>query len=178
MYKLLLNEHNHILGYTYIKEKQDSDIVFLEQDLPLVDSYLIPKTQIEVLELRDIQAWLNANDYKVNKHLLGEYADNDPRWTDYLQQRQVKLARYNDLEQVIAQAVKEPFDLTRLTPIPVEVIDDVVEQVIDDVVDEIIPIEEQINYTYEDIEAAKIIETEEEVVEDSTVEDTETTFSE
>jgi hypothetical protein len=81
--------------------------------------------------------------------------------------------QYTELPEIV---VEEP------TPIPVEVVDDVVddvvEQVVDDVVDDIIPIEEQINYTYEDIEAAKIIETEEEVVEDSTVEDTETTFSE
>jgi hypothetical protein len=78
----------------------------------------------------------------------------------------------NVLEQQIANIVWVD------KPITVEVVDDVVEQVVDDVVDDILPIQEQTNFTYEDIEAAKIIETEEEVVEDSTVEDTETTFSE
>jgi uncharacterized membrane protein len=53
---------------------------------------------------------------------------------------------------------------------------------VDDVVDDFVPIEEQTNYSYEDIEAAKnmdVVEDLEKVEEtDSTDEDTETTFSE
>jgi hypothetical protein len=181
MYKLLFNDNQQVVGYTFIKEQQDGDIVFLTQDLPLVDEYLQPLNIEEHNETQDIQTWLKENDYKINKHLLGEYAENDPRWTDYLQQRQVKLARYNDLEQVIAQSVKEPFDLTLLQPVD-KVVDDVVEQVVDDVVDDIIPIEEQINYSYEDIEAAKnmdVVEDLEKVEEtDSTDEDTEKALTE
>ena len=83
---------------------------------------------------------------------------------------------YTELPEIIVEEV------TLIEPEPVEVVDDVVEQVVDDVVydvvDDILPIQEQTNFTYEDIEAAKLVETEEVVVEDSTVEDTETTFSE
>lgn len=49
-------------------------------------------------EMASIKAWLNANDYIINKHTLGEYTDNDPRWTNYLAERKIKLARYNELE--------------------------------------------------------------------------------
>lgn len=49
-------------------------------------------------EMASIKAWLNANDYIINKHTLGEYADTDPRWTNYLAERKIKLARYNELE--------------------------------------------------------------------------------
>jgi hypothetical protein len=181
MYKLLFNEQQQVIGFGTVYEQQESDVIFLEQDLPLVREYLKPLHIEEHQELQDIQAWLQAHDYIINKHLLGEYKDNDKRWTDYLQQRQVKLARYNDLEQVIAQAVKEPFDLTLLTPVD-DVVDEVVEQVVDDVVDDVIPIEEQINYSYEDIEAAKnmdVVEDLEKVEEtDSTDEDTEKALTE
>lgn len=49
-------------------------------------------------EMAEIKAWLNANDYIINKHTLGEYSDTDTRWTNYLAERKVKLARYNELE--------------------------------------------------------------------------------
>lgn len=49
-------------------------------------------------EMAEIKAWLNANDYIINKHTLGEYTDTDARWTNYLAERKVKLARYNELE--------------------------------------------------------------------------------
>jgi hypothetical protein len=135
------------------------------------------------IELNQIKIWLRENDYKVNKHILGEYQDDDERWTDYLQERSVKLARYNDIEhellttEWVDDVIPQPVD---------EVVDDVVEQVVDEVVDDIIPIEEQINYSYEDIEAAKNmdvvedLETTEEVIEDvvddlETVEETDST---
>ena len=49
-------------------------------------------------EMAGIKSWLNANDYIINKHTLGEYSDTDPRWTNYLAERKIKLARYNELE--------------------------------------------------------------------------------
>lgn len=49
-------------------------------------------------EMASIKAWLNANDYIINKHTLGEYTDTDTRWTNYLAERKIKLARYNELE--------------------------------------------------------------------------------
>ena len=49
-------------------------------------------------EMAGIKAWLNSTDYIINKHTLGEYTDTDPRWTNYLAERKIKLARYNELE--------------------------------------------------------------------------------
>jgi hypothetical protein len=144
MYKLIFNEQQQVVGYTFINEQQEGDVVFLAQDLPLVKEYLQVSNLQEYQELHDIQAWLQANDYKINKHLLGEYEDNDPRWTNYLQERQVKLARYNELEQLIAQAVKAPFDLSLLTPIEIveqePLQNDTIEDVIiaDEVTDQVV----------------------------------------
>ena len=52
-------------------------------------------------EMASIKSWLNANDYIINKHTLGEYSDTDYRWLNYLAERKVKLARYNELELLV-----------------------------------------------------------------------------
>ena len=52
-------------------------------------------------EMASIKSWLNANDYIINKHLLGEYSDTDTKWLNYLAERKVKLARYNELEILV-----------------------------------------------------------------------------
>lgn len=52
-------------------------------------------------EMASIKSWLNANDYIINKHTLGEYTDTDTKWTNYLAERKVKLARYNELEILV-----------------------------------------------------------------------------
>lgn len=44
--------------------------------------------------------WLSDNDWKVNKHTLGEWADNDERWLEYLEGR--KQAR-NAYDEAIAK---------------------------------------------------------------------------
>lgn len=52
-------------------------------------------------EMSAIKKWLNANDYIINKHLLGEYSDTDYRWLNYLAERKIKLARYNEIEILV-----------------------------------------------------------------------------
>ena len=52
-------------------------------------------------EMSSIKSWLNANDYIINKHTLGEYTDTDSRWLNYLSERKVKLERYNLLEALL-----------------------------------------------------------------------------
>lgn len=44
---------------------------------------LIAKTK----RLAEISKWLADNDWKVNKIVIGEWEDTDPRWIDYLTQR-------------------------------------------------------------------------------------------
>lgn len=139
MYKLNLNEQNQIIGYSKVKEAQEGDIIFTEQDIDLVEQYMQFPHQQERRELQDIERWLNVNDYKINKHLLGEYQDDDERWTSYLQARQVKLARYNELELVIASGVLPAFDVSLLTPLPEpEVVEELVEQTEIEILEDII----------------------------------------
>ena len=40
--------------------------------------------------------WLTDNDWKVNKHTLGEWADDDPRWLEYLAGREQARAEYDE----------------------------------------------------------------------------------
>ena len=129
MYKLIFNEQQQVVGYTFIKEQQEGDVVFLAQDLPYVKEYLQPRRLDELRQMQDIQDWLQANDYKVNKFLLGEYTADDERWVNYLHDRQSRLDTYNSLEELVAQEVKEPFDVSLLTPIPEP--ESIVEEVIE-----------------------------------------------
>ena len=64
-----------------------------EEKQAVIDSYK--------QEMASIKNWLNANDYIINKHTLGEYTDTDLRWVNYLAERKVKLERYNELEEKI-----------------------------------------------------------------------------
>ena len=52
-------------------------------------------------EMGNIKSWLNSTDYIINKHTLGEYTDNDQKWINYLAERKLKLARYNELEKLL-----------------------------------------------------------------------------
>ena len=117
MYKLLLNEKKQVIGVRKIIEQKEGDIVFGEKDLELVKSYMFPQVQKEYVEIQEIKEWLNANDYKINKHSLGEYKDTDERWTTYLEERQVKLARYNELEVILNSSELPMFDTSLLSPL-------------------------------------------------------------
>lgn len=39
--------------------------------------------------------WLSDNDWKVNKRVLGEWAETDERWVEYLEQRKAVRADYD-----------------------------------------------------------------------------------
>lgn len=47
--------------------------------------------------LREIDRWLTANDWKINKVFLGEWAEDDPRWTEYLETRAALRAEHEKL---------------------------------------------------------------------------------
>lgn len=116
IYKLYLNNKNQITGYSKIDEAQKGDIVFLEKDLELVESYMKPKDVEKFYEIGKITEWLIQNDYKINKHTLGEYSDTDTRWTSYLKERQEKLSKYNELELLLEKLELPVFDISLLTP--------------------------------------------------------------
>lgn len=48
-------------------------------------------------ELADIQKWLNDNDWKINKIVIGEWEETDPRWVEYLAERAKKRSRHDEL---------------------------------------------------------------------------------
>lgn len=51
--------------------------------------------------LREIQAWLSANDWKVNKVFLGEWEATDPRWTEYLATRAELRKEHDELSKEV-----------------------------------------------------------------------------
>ena len=52
-------------------------------------------------EYYEIRQWLSHNDYKVNKVFLGEWAETDPRWVEYKEQREIKRARLDAIKQAL-----------------------------------------------------------------------------
>ena len=64
-------------------------------------------------QLNKIQKWLDDNDYKVNKFLLGEYTADDERWLTYQQERSAKLQEYNDIELRIKEITDAEIAYTR-----------------------------------------------------------------
>ena len=120
IYQLYLNDKKQITGYSKIDEAKKGDIVFSDQDLELVESYRKPNNLEKFYEMGEITQWLIQNDYKVNKHTLGEYSDTDKRWTSYLKERNEKLLRYNELELLLEKVELPVFDISLLTPIEEE----------------------------------------------------------
>lgn len=60
------------------------------------------KEQYETFtEMQSIKRWLSEHDYIINKHTLGEYTDNDAKWLNYLEERKLKLSKYNELEKLL-----------------------------------------------------------------------------
>lgn len=57
--------------------------------------------QLNILrqELREIQKWFKDNDWKPNKIVAGEWQQDDPRWTDYINERSIKRTRQDELNQ-------------------------------------------------------------------------------
>jgi hypothetical protein len=52
-------------------------------------------------EQADILQWLADNDWKVNKVVVGEWTKEDQRWIDYLNERQVKRNRLDQIEDLL-----------------------------------------------------------------------------
>jgi hypothetical protein len=117
IYKLYLNSKKQVTGYSKIDKKEKNDIVFGDKDLELVGSYMTLNVEAEFTEIQEIKEWLLANDYKINKHTLGEYTNTDTRWTTYLEERKTKLARYNELEVIVNNAELPVFNTSLLSPV-------------------------------------------------------------
>lgn len=121
MKAIRLNEHG-VVTVIEAYQELEGQIAIEDKHLPLVYQNIQDNEDPKYFELQAIREWLTAHDYIVNKHTLGEYANDDERWTTYLQERADKLARYNELEQQAFTPI--PFDLTLLEPIVDEVIEE------------------------------------------------------
>lgn len=54
-------------------------------------------------ELQAIQEWFVSTDWMVNKVVIGEWTENDKRWTDYLTERKAKRTRQDELKQLLGE---------------------------------------------------------------------------
>ena len=93
--KGLLNLKSPVHDANYIAITEEEFNLLSEGPAPTAEQLA---KQAKREEMSKILSWLNANDYIINKHILGEYTDNDPKWIAYLADRAIKLARYNQLE--------------------------------------------------------------------------------
>ena len=51
----------------------------------------------------DALAWLAENDWKINKHTLGEWTDTDERWIEYVETRAQKRAEIDEAEKILKE---------------------------------------------------------------------------
>ena len=49
----------------------------------------------------DALVWLAENDWKINKHILGEWSDTDERWIEYVETRAQKRAEIDEAEKIL-----------------------------------------------------------------------------
>jgi hypothetical protein len=52
-------------------------------------------------ELQQIKKWFLENDYKVNKVVVGEWEQDDARFLDYKQQREIKRKRLDEIGKLL-----------------------------------------------------------------------------
>lgn len=52
-------------------------------------------------EMKEIQIWLELNDWVPNKIVTGEWDPADARWLDYLKQRKAKRERFDQLKEIL-----------------------------------------------------------------------------
>lgn len=71
---------------------KDKDTSLKEESL-----YYAKKKKQEAL------VWLEQNDWKVNKHSLGEWTDEDSRWQFYLKGRKIMRDQIDEANKVIKQ---------------------------------------------------------------------------
>lgn len=74
---------------------------------PTAEDYLsvMPKAKREacnaINELHEIKKWFKDNDWKVNKIIVKEWTEDDPRWLSYVKERKEKRERQDQLRKII-----------------------------------------------------------------------------
>lgn len=75
-------------GWTIVEKKPEA-LTLKEQKLSLEN------------EKEEILSWFRGNDWKFNKVFIGEWAETDPRWLEYKEQRAVKRARLDKIKEAL-----------------------------------------------------------------------------
>lgn len=68
-----------------------------------IDEILRDSRQAKIKRIKEIEAWLKANDWKFNKVFLGEWEQTDPRWLSYLEERAKLRAERDELEKEVSE---------------------------------------------------------------------------
>ena len=68
---------------------------------PTADEAKQDKNRAIKQRIAEIQKWLDDNDWKVNKVFLGEWAEDDARWQEYLKLRKEYRAERDALESEV-----------------------------------------------------------------------------
>lgn len=108
--------NNIITGYTIVPFDNTKPYLDLTQEeidsirvgyTRLIDNKLLYNEDIYQLilktkkELSEIQNWFKENDWKINKIVIGEWTQDDERWTDYLKERKIKRERQDELNKIL-----------------------------------------------------------------------------
>lgn len=108
--------NNIITGYTIIPFDNNKPYIDLTEEeinnircgyTRLINNKLVYNEDIYQLisqtkkELSEIQKWFIDNDWKINKIVIGEWTKDDERWTTYLEERQIKRNRQDELNQIL-----------------------------------------------------------------------------
>lgn len=111
-----LNDSNVITSYTIIPFNESLPTLEIsEEDLKkikvgytkLINGVLdfntakYQEVKYAKIELSEIKKWFFDNDWKVNKVVIGEWNKTDSRWLEYLEQRQIKRARQDELNSTL-----------------------------------------------------------------------------
>ena len=83
---------------------------FYHKDAPAVDKEAL-KARHEIAQKRRAAEatkehclkWLAENDWKINKRMLGEWAENDERWIQYLADRRLIRAEYDAACEILSK---------------------------------------------------------------------------
>jgi hypothetical protein len=68
----------------------------------IVDVYEeTPQSELLYFELEEIQQWFIDNDWIPNKIITGEWTTDDPRWIEYLSERQIKRNRQDEINKLL-----------------------------------------------------------------------------
>lgn len=86
---------NIICGFHGLVNGQIKEVGFTNEEKQTSLNHQLTHEKEEILK------WLADNDWKVNKIIVGEWAKDDPRWIEYITQRQEKRTRLEQIESVL-----------------------------------------------------------------------------